>query len=297
MAVTYRQSKAEDAVTFKKRVLSAGILLGCTVFPGMFKKIIKQQFFRPSRYPYTPDRRACLDAARPMDLNVHGDIVKCWCFGDGPAVIFVHGWNGAGLQFRSFLDRTLSLGFSAVLFDGPGHGLSGGTTCSYFQMTDVVRALLNQPWQQGVAGLVGHSFGAAAIVNSLSKESISVPAVLIAPALDLMTLLGTAFRHHAVPESVYMGIIGDFEKRYGYVLRRDNPANLLPDIRTPLLIVHDSGDRVIPHGFSKGLASTSKGIHFLSTDGLGHKQILKDNHVAHEAVGYIARMGAGEPYP
>jgi pimeloyl-ACP methyl ester carboxylesterase len=296
MAVVNRQSKVRgnEGIKFKKRLLSAAIFMGWRAFPELSKRIIKQQFFTPRRVPYSLHQRQYLETGQAVEVIVNGEVIKCWRWGQGPTLIFVHGWNGGGLQFRSFADAAVAHGFSAVLFDGPGHGMSGGNTCSYFQMTDAVRALLNHFRQDPVAGLVGHSFGAAAIVNCLVKEGRSLPAVLVAPALDLVGILGAAFAFHAVPQRVYQSIICDFEKQYGYTLADGNPKDLLADIKQPILLVHDTSDRVISHSATEKSVRQVAGITLISTTGLGHKQILKDPGVIQEAIRYfngVARPG------
>jgi pimeloyl-ACP methyl ester carboxylesterase len=263
------------------------ILSGWMIFPGILKKIIKQQFFTPRRAQYTPSQREYLETGQAIEVIVDDKVIKCWYWGEGPTLIFVHGWNGSGLQFRRLAEKARTSGFSVLLFDGPGHGLSGGSTCSYFQMTDAVRALVNQPWQYRIAGLVGHSFGAAAIVNCLAKERSDLPAVLIAPALDLVGLLDSAFAIHGVPERVYKGTIAEFEERYGYTFANDNPVDLLADLAQSLLVIHDTSDRVIPYGLSAKVARQKEGIRLLPTSGLGHKQILENGSVIQETIRYL----------
>lgn len=286
MAVTYQHTTAPGSsrLQLKNRIIKAGILTAWTVFPGILKKFIKQQFFTPRRVRLTPSQHQYLETGEPFEITVNDEVLKCRRWGEGPALVFVHGWNGVGLQFRHFTEQALARGFSVVLFDGPGHGLSGGTFCSYFQMTDAVRAMVNQPFPDRVAGLVGHSFGAAAIVNGLEKEGSDLPAVLIAPALDLVGLLNAAFALHAVPDRVYKGIIGEFEARYGYTFAHDNPLDLMAGLTQPLLVIHDTSDRVIPHSVSELPARQLDRVRLMSTHGLGHKRLLKDTLVIQESI-------------
>ena len=255
------------------------------LFPHRMEKMLKNQFFAPRRRALNLALRKILATGTPFDLQVNDDTIRCWQWGQGPALIFVHGWGGIGLQFHTYIDKALAMGFSVILFDAPAHGLSPGKTCSYFQMTDAVRALLHRT--DPVAGLIGHSFGAAAIVNALSKENLDLPAVLIAPALDLVQTLNRAFTSYGIPERIYMKPIHCFEKKYRYSFYDDNPINLLDDRRQTLFMIHDPQDRVIPYADSKKAAERYPGFSFLTVEGLGHKRIVSNPAVVDTALRFI----------
>ena len=95
---------------------------------------------------------------RPFRIRIGSDTVQGWQWGRGPAVLFVHGWNGRAGHFAPLVGPLLDAGFS-VAADTPRHGPSSGRTSSYFQFTDAVRALLRTGSGTRLHGLVGHSTG------------------------------------------------------------------------------------------------------------------------------------------
>lgn len=283
----YMSSTNARFLMIRQQIFSKIFIVLWTLFPGIIKKIIKKQFFTPERYILPPETINRILPGKTFDLMINEDTIKCRQWGEGPAIVCVHGWSGCGLQFYGFVDNAISSGFSVIVFDGPGHGLSTGKTCNYFQMTDVVRALLCRPHAFCVAGLIGPSFGAAAIINSLSKENLTLPAVLIAPALQLKQMIDAAFGHYGIPGRVYMEVIAEFEKKSGYSFMDDNPVNLLNNENQIFLIVHDKDDPMIPCIESKKAADRFPSLKFMITKNLGHRRILKDEAVINNSLSFI----------
>jgi alpha-beta hydrolase superfamily lysophospholipase len=94
-------------------------------------------------------------------------------------------WSGRGIQFHRFIEPLVKAGYTAIAFDGPAHGSSDGRNTSYFEFTDVVRAFFDPELGLHIRGVVAHSFGAAAAINGLARQTDSPETVLIAPALML----------------------------------------------------------------------------------------------------------------
>jgi pimeloyl-ACP methyl ester carboxylesterase len=228
-----------------------------------------------------------LKNADKFEIVVNQKNIQCWKWGSGPTVIFVHGWNGKGIQFLPFLKKFREAGYSVLTLDLPGHGESEGKYSNYFEISDTVRALLNQNVRSDIMGIVGHSLGAAAIINALDKESLSIPAVLIAPALRLKEMLEYAFFSHGIPPKVFYGLIKDFEMRMGYNLSSDNPINLVTKQSLPALIIHDQSDKITPFKDSAEASVLVPSLQLISTSGLGHRRILFDDEVIQETFQYI----------
>ncbi len=251
------------------------------------RRFLLKQFFRPKSYKISHTEKQYLHKGSRFEIIVNNQKVVCWKWGAGPVVIFAHGWNGRGIQFYSFFNKIINNGCSVVTFDGPGHGESEGKTSSYFQMTDTVRALINFCLPEKIFGIVGHSFGASATINALSKENQQIPVVLIAPAIKLRELLEKTFWTHGIPLRISNSMIADYEKKYGYNFENDNPFNLLNTYNLDALILHDSEDSVTPYSESRTAANLYNSINLFMTDGLGHVRILRDDLVIDKAIKYL----------
>jgi len=271
----------------KKYFTFISILISWYVIRPALKRFIKNQFFAPRSYTISDIEEKYLEKGEPFEIMVHDQKVQYWKWGKGQSIIFAHGWNGRGIQFLSFFNEIIKSGYSVITFDGPGHGQSGGKTSSYFQMTDALRAIVKHIKPENIQGLVGHSFGAAAIINTLSKEKCQIPAVLIAPALKIKELLDSTFLNAGMPKSILYGMIADYEKMYNYNLEKDNPVNLLSTFNLQALIVNDSEDLVTPLSVSSEIADQYDSIELFRTDGLGHKRVLTDKSVLNKTINYF----------
>lgn len=273
--------------TFTRLFTSITFSFFWVVAQNQLRKFIRKNFFAPRLYKPTDQEIELLKQADTFRIMVNDQHVSCWRWGTGPAIVYVHGWNGRGIQFYFFIKEALAKGYSVITFDGPGHGESGGNTSSYFEMSDAVRGVLNHCKQDDIVAVVGHSFGGAAIVNALHKNKHQVPAVLIAPALEIKEMLYTVFSTHGVPEKISQTFIGEYEERFGYNLVTDNPNNLLGEYRLNALIIHDRQDKVTSFCDSEQAAEKYQTIDLFDTNGLGHKKVMTDPNVVSETFKYI----------
>ena len=262
-----------------RRVLHTFFDLLWTTTPALTKRIAKRLFFKPSNYKTTPLENYYLKKGRPFEISVNGKTVKCWKWGTGPSILLAHGWNGRGIQLHHFIEPLLRKGYSVIAYDAPGHGESEGKTSSYFEITDTIRTLLNSSNGYDIQGVIAHSLGASATVNSIAKERNSLEVVLIAPALRLAEVLYGYFDHIGVPKPLYRSLISEYEDQFGYSMDHDNPSNLLREVKSRILIVHDKDDPTIPFFHSKELSDEFQNITLHTTERLGHKKILADRFI------------------
>ena len=257
--------------------------------PKLAKFLVKRMFFKPSTYTITPVEKQYLDKGESFQISVHDKIVQCWKWGSGPGILLAHGWNGRGIQLHSFIEPLVQKGYSAIAYDAPGHGESQGTTSSYFEFTDTIRTLLTSSNGYDIQGVIAHSMGGSATVNSIAKERLPLKTAIVAPALRLAEVLYCFFDEIGVPASIYQNLIGEYENQFGYDMYRDNPSNLLNEINSRVLIVHDKNDPTIPYVDSKRLSNEFENMELHTTEGLGHKRILTEESVVDSIINYFSK--------
>src|SRR6266852_7681251 len=73
------------------------------------------------RAPVSPFEQEAMSQASRVYF---GEIKKtvAWGWGDGPPVIFVHGWGGRAAQMAPLAVHVANLGFRSVAIDVTGHG-------------------------------------------------------------------------------------------------------------------------------------------------------------------------------
>jgi len=257
--------------------------------PPLAERLAVKLFFSPWSSPLSEEGKRWLDLGEPFSIRVHDRKIRAWRWGNGPGVLFVHGWSGRGIQFHRFIDPLVRAGFTAIAFDGPAHGASDGRNTSYFEFTDVVRAFFDPGLGLDIRGVVAHSFGAAAVINGLARQPDSPGTVLIAPALMLRDMVTRAFERHGVPPALYENLLAVYERRFGYSLRRDDPHLRLKDLRRPALVIHDQDDPIVAYRDSRALSRHPGILAMQTTVGLGHRKILTDPDVVETTVSHLVK--------
>ena len=98
--------------------------------------------------------------------------LQAWEWGEGPTILLVHGWDGRGSQLGAFIQPLVDSGHRVVTFDSRGHGDSFGNRASLVSFADAITALVRHFGP--LAGIVAHSFGAAATLYAL-RSGLNVP--------------------------------------------------------------------------------------------------------------------------
>ncbi|HET8715629.1 MAG TPA: alpha/beta fold hydrolase [Holophagaceae bacterium] len=269
----------------KLRLLRAAIQGTDRLAPDLARRWAQRLFVTPPRHAPTAAERAVLAEARPFRFRSGTLSLQAWRWGEGPAVILVHGWGGRGGQLHPFVAPLRAAGFAVLALDGPGHGQSEGRTATVPRFAE---ALLDLAAQEGpFHGLLGHSFGGATSAFALSRGIGAARAVVIAapesPEIFYRELLGALGFQEGRQDRFLRALERDFGVRFEDVR---TPA-LAPDFRTPGLVIHDAGDKEVPFAHGQALAAAWPGARFIATTGLGHRRILKDPAVIAESVAFL----------
>jgi pimeloyl-ACP methyl ester carboxylesterase len=256
----------------------------------------------------TPPRRAVRDREREFLAGGEGFVVtrglerlSAWRFGpaDRPAVILSHGWGGRGAQWRAFVPALLDAGFQAVVFDHLGHGHSEGRQSSLIDFGRGLGAVAGALEARGIAiaGVVGHSLGAAAIAPFLRARSRRVRCVLVAPPASLVGYSAWFARKLGLGEAFRSRLQSSVERRYGVSWDELELPRSVESIDAPALVIHDQDDADVRIGAGLAVARAWPGARFLRTTGLGHHAILRDPGVVRDAIDFLKAEVTFAPPP
>jgi pimeloyl-ACP methyl ester carboxylesterase len=279
--------------------------------PAFAARRAERLFLTPPR-PRRPGAEIeLLERARARPMSVGGRRIEMWTWGAGPRVLLVHGWGGRGAQLGGFVDSLVARGFSVVAFDAPGHGASEPGPVTIAEITAAVHAVaadghvvaaaghvvaaagheaaeIRDGAGGRLAGIIAHSVGAVAAARALYEGVDADAAVFVGPAANLVipavrftAELGFS---RAVGERMRRGI----EARVGRPFSAFEVPALAPSLDTPLLVIHDRGDAEVPWQHGVAVARAWRGAQMLTTDGLGHRRILRAPDVVAAAVGFVA---------
>lgn len=294
MTIRYTQAGTPGGeahrINIRRRILKTALTFFWHTARRPTRRYIERRLFAPRRYRTSPIETRFLETSRSFTIMVNEKTVRCWLMGEGPAILFAHGWNGRGIQFHHFFKRLIESGFSAVFFDAPAHGDSGGTTTNGFEIAEAVRMLLDHPDGFSITGIIAHSLGGASAVMALTRLEKCPDAVLIAPPLKLREMLFESFDTFGIPRTIYTSLISEMEENLGYSLVADNPHLHVNDLPARFLIIHDRDDRTVPYTVSVEAAGKSPNISLHTTEGLGHKGVLSDPEVVERALEFVTKV-------
>ncbi len=273
------------------------------VAPALAAPVAERLFLAPPRHPQPEHEATALASARTTIVDA-GTPITTWTWGHGPAVLLVHGWGGRGAQLASFVPSLVASGHSVTTFDAPGHGRSPASESSLVAFVAAIHAVSRALGPVG--GVIAHSIGAAATACALRDGLHADAAVFVAPPADLtlhadIILESLGFRRRA-RELMRERI----ERRLGVPWSTLDVARFAPQMRTPLLVIHDREDAEVPWQEGASIAQAWPAATLSTTSGLGHRRLVRDPDVVREAVDFVlaalrrrcrrpARTPASEP--
>jgi pimeloyl-ACP methyl ester carboxylesterase len=227
-----------------------------------------------------------LPTGRRFSVRADGRRVAAWRWGEGPAVILVHGWGGRAAQLTSFVPPLVGRGFSVVAFDAPGHGESGGSLSSAPEFARALEAVTDRIG--GAHAVVAHSLGAAAVVLALRRGLRCERMVFFGPAADPPAWIAPFARRLGLSERVLKTMRERSERRIGLSWSEIAIPPRAGSFDTPLLVFHDRDDAEVPWTDGAAIAGAWPGARLVTTTGLGHRHLLRDPEVVAQAVSFMA---------
>jgi pimeloyl-ACP methyl ester carboxylesterase len=263
----------------------AGFRVASAVAPGAAARLAQELFFSPPRAAVRGEERATLACGEPFTLAVDGRRVAGWAWGEGPAVLLVHGWGGHAGQMTPLVEPLVAAGCRAVAIDLPAHGQSAGRVSSLVHFAAALEhaAALWKP----LRGMVAHSFGAAAATYALFRGLGVERCVFFAPPARFETFWLRFRAGVGVSDEVWERMMRGAESWLDVRFDGIAPLDLAPRMQVPLLVLHDAGDREMAFGEGAELAGRWPGAVLHRTEGLGHLRILRDPRCVAEAVRFL----------
>lgn len=209
---------------------------------------------------------------------------------NGAAVILLHGvgdtrggpWVQANLLARN--------GYTVLLPDARGHGVSGGDIITY-GLRESVDVHAWAEWlfrHRRVERLYGFGFsmGAAILLQSLPREPRFRAVVAEAPFSSFEQIALDRIAQQGVPMAVAWPIVKTgfvwARVRYSADLRDASPAAAVRGTQTPVLLIHGTDDVNIPIAHSRRLAAENRGMVLWEVPGAHHMDVSTRAPAAYE---------------
>ena len=235
--------------------------------------------------------RAAPEGTEVFDIALPGgDTVRAWYLGqadsEAPTVLYLHGsrWNLNSSVFR--IERWARMGYSILAIDYRGFGESTPRLPSQASSVEDASAALQQLARRqpdpSLRFVYGHSLGGAVAIALAAQESHTEFAGLIVEStFTSIRDMISGSRWSDIP---------------GLALLITQPFDSLADIqkiKAPVLVLHGTGDRIVPHEMSDALAAAAKpGTRLQKIDGASHSGASSDPEYQHVVQKFIREVSA-----
>lgn len=140
-----------------------------------------------------------------------------------------------------------------------------------------------------VRAIVGHSLGGAATIFAISRGVLAERAVTIAAPADLSSWAHRFRDMVGLSHSVYSRMQRNAERRLRITWQDLEIPVAAGTLQLPGLVFHDVHDPDIPWTEGEQIADAWHGAEFITTQGLGHRAILRDPEVIRQVVEFVLR--------
>lgn len=238
----------------------------------------------PVRPPLKDEDRHTLQASRRIEFG-SGRRRLAWTWGEGPLVIFVHGWGGRAGQMVKLAREVAARGFKVVVFDAGAHGESPGCRIGFDNFIEDLgdlAATLARP----VHAYIGHSAGglclmAARLIRGIHASRYVCIAAPRAPYIPIHEIRVRLDPSPAVLRRCEALFAGQFGMGWDEL---DRANAFRGGEGEDLLLVYDVDDPRVGHRDAERIRSVWPEAQIVKTSGLGHQKLLWDARV-------IARVG------
>lgn len=186
-------------------------------------------------------------------------------WGQGPAVLLMHGWEGRPTQFASLIAALVDNGYSVIALEGPAHGRSPGREAH---------------------AVIGHSMGGASAMLALQLGLRTEALVSIAAPSRFLDVLHGFTQMVGLPARARAAFIHEVELTFGMPLKHLDVAHYQMNI--PGLIVHAEDDTFVPVKASQAIHAAWFDSRLLRLDAGGHQKVLADPRVIDAVLALLA---------
>ncbi len=223
-------------------------------------------------------------------INTRDGEVLAYQTGNGPCVIFVHGWNGGAYQFFPLMRGLSRCGFTALAFDHIGHGQSEPKPATLHQFIKTVNAVLQYARKKspdGVYALVGHSTGCIAIANASNPLIRNMPLFLISPIFNFKLFFLKKLAKLNIHPTLVKQYAAQFSKSYAIEYKKLELSRNLQIYHDVSVIAHDQSDRESPVSDSVRFCTKFPLTKLLVTKQYGHERIINSESVWQELKSHL----------
>ncbi len=241
-----------------------------------------------------PEFEARITEAERTQVTTRGGQIELWTWrrtqsGTRPLVLLVHGWQGSGASWKTWIEPCLDAGFDVMTFDAPGHGRNRPRFANLPIFADAVAKVTSAARPDA---MIGHSLGGMAVAFSmtgtapLDHASDANCRVLISTPNEVVDIFDRYQEMVGLSPSQRQSIDNRVIEMTGQAPGELSTSGMLAQREVPTLLFHDKRDREIPFADAEAIVSRNP-VEFHATEGHGHRRILRQDSVRNHALTWL----------
>ncbi|MCG7903298.1 MAG: alpha/beta hydrolase [Candidatus Thiodiazotropha lotti] len=270
------------------------------VAPKLTGKLALRLFMTPPRFPARRRESVAEQNSDHQFQQINGQRIAVYRWGEGEPILFSHGWGGRGSHFHALVEIIVEAGYQAVTFDAPAHGQSSGKRTNMLEVTTTLVALAGSLGP--LKAVIGHSFGSGIALLAMNRFQIEAEKLILFSCFDdiywVTDQFGEAF---AMNQRVIGAMRDEAQRRYAKLLGKTwqwrdlSPLKTIQTIEHEILLLHDRQDLEVPYHHAENLLAVARQARLHTTNGLGHKKILRDQSCLQTCLEFIQQPLSGIP--
>ena len=224
-----------------------------------------------------------------LQFNLDGKQINGFRLNPSPdKVLILHGFSSSCHKFDHFVAPLLNKNYEVLAFDAPAHGASAGKTVNALQYSNMIREVIGR--YGPVNKFIAHSFGGISLI--LALEDLQIPGsrvALIAPATETTSAIDNAFSILGLKNKQVRDTLDEiiFQKS-GKDTAWFSIRRAIKNVDAKILWIHDEEDNVTPYADAwKVKNDNNPHINFVTTNGLGHHKIYRNEKVKQLVVDFL----------
>ncbi|MBD9424328.1 alpha/beta fold hydrolase [Pseudomonas sp. PDM15] len=208
-------------------------------------------------------------------------------WGQGPAVLLLHGWEGRPTQFADLIRALVRAGYGVVALDGPAHGHSPGHEANVVLFA---RALLEASSElPPLKAVIGHSLGGAGALLATQLGLRTEALVTIAAPARILGALRRFAHFVGLPKQARARFVRMVEESAGMPAAQLDVARYRLDF--PGLVVHAKGDPMVPFAEAENIHAAWAESRLLALETGGHSKSLADPRLIEAVLELLGNAG------
>ncbi|RKZ19915.1 alpha/beta hydrolase [bacterium] len=213
-------------------------------------------------------------------------------------VVMMHGWGGNAEFLLPLAGPFLAVGLNVLLVDARNHGRSdhdGHSSLPRFadDLGNAVDWVRQQTEHAGPVALCGHSLGGgAALLCAAEREDIAA-VISLATFAHPTDMMRRFMRKARIPDLLVPLVLRYVERVIGRRYDDIAPINTICRVTCPVLVMHGSSDRTVPHGDMEAMRRKCQGHppEFVAIPGAGHSSVKRFMEHEGALVDFLKRAG------